>query len=411
MPARTLVIEDDANICQTFRRFLARDGYLVDTAGDYQGAVRLLSAHDYDAIFTDINLSGPETGLDLLAERRGRNACPIILITGFPSVASAAEAVRLGAYDYLCKPVERDVLLHLARGAVRHHALAREAERTRRNLAAIFRSVADALLTVDREMLVTYLNPAATGFCLLSRTAIGNLFLEPPAGTPAGDCTAECRPRLIAAVRECMAKGQPVELYKFECPEKQAIYTLKATPLLDEQEENRGAVMTIRDETRLATLERDLNRRRDWRRRIVGKSEAMQAIYGLIDSLADLRSTVLITGETGTGKELAAEALHYAGSRRDRALVKVNCSALAETILESELFGHVRGAFTGAVHDRTGRFAKADGGSLFLDEVGDLSPCCNRSSFGCCRKRNSSGWVTPALSRWTCGSSPPPTAT
>lgn len=123
--------------------------------------MRLLGEHDYDAIFTDINLSGKETGLDLLAERHGRKlAAPVILITGFPSVDSAAEAVRLGGYDYLCKPVEREVLLHLARGAVRHHHLTREAERAHCNLEAVFRSVADALISVDPGMLFTDLNPA-----------------------------------------------------------------------------------------------------------------------------------------------------------------------------------------------------------------------------------------------------------
>jgi two-component system response regulator HydG len=375
MSSRILVVEDDAHLCETFRRFLAKDGYLVDTAGDYQAAVRLLNEHDYDAIFTDINLTGKETGLDLLAAGQGRKlATPIIIITGFPSVSSAAEAVRLGGYDYLCKPVEKDVLLHLARAAVRHHQLRRETERVRGNLEAVFRSVADALITVDPGMLVTDLNPAATGFCRFRRGASGHPFLEPPAGTPAGACKSECRQRLTAAVQEAMTKGAPVELYKFECPAKNAVYTLKATPLLDGQGKNNGAVVTIRDETRLTTLERDLKRRRDFHRLLIGKSEAMQAVYGLIDSLADLKTTVLITGESGTGKELAAEALHYAGCRRDQALVKVNCSALAETVLESELFGHVRGAFTGATQDRAGRFAKADRGTLFLDEIGDLSP-------------------------------------
>lgn len=148
---------------------------------------------------------------------------------------------------------------------------------------------------------------------------------------------------MTAAVQESITDGRPVELYKFECPEKKAVYTLKATPLIDGRGENNGAVVTIRDETRLTILERDLQRRRDFHRLLIGKSEAMQAIYDLIESLADLKSTVLITGASGTGKELAAEALHYAGCRRDRALVKVNCSALAETVLESELFGHVRG--------------------------------------------------------------------
>jgi transcriptional regulator with PAS, ATPase and Fis domain len=99
----------------------------------------------------------------------------------------------------------------------------------------------------------------------------------------------------------------------------------------------------------------------------------MQEIYSLIESLCDVQTTVLITGESGTGKELVAEALHYRGSRSQKPLVKVNCSALSENLLESELFGHVKGAFTGAVKDKIGRFQRADGGTIFLDELGDVS--------------------------------------
>ncbi len=100
----------------------------------------------------------------------------------------------------------------------------------------------------------------------------------------------------------------------------------------------------------------------------------MQEIYSLIENLADVQTTVLITGESGTGKELAAEALHYKGIRSHKPLVKVNCSALSEGLLESELFGHVKGAFTGAVKDKLGRFQRADKGTIFLDEIGDISP-------------------------------------
>lgn len=100
----------------------------------------------------------------------------------------------------------------------------------------------------------------------------------------------------------------------------------------------------------------------------------MQEIYSLLELLSDVPTTVLITGESGTGKELIAEALHYRGSRRNKPLVKVNCSALSENLLESELFGHVKGAFTGAIKDKIGRFQIADGGTIFLDEVADISP-------------------------------------
>jgi transcriptional regulator with PAS, ATPase and Fis domain len=98
----------------------------------------------------------------------------------------------------------------------------------------------------------------------------------------------------------------------------------------------------------------------------------MQEIYRILDLLSDVETTVLITGESGTGKELIAEALHYGGSRAQGPLVKVNCAALADNLLESELFGHVRGAFTGAVKDKVGRFEAAEGGTLFLDEIGDI---------------------------------------
>jgi PAS domain S-box-containing protein len=107
---------------------------------------------------------------------------------------------------------------------------------------------------------------------------------------------------------------------------------------------------------------------------LVGRSEAMDAVRAAIRLAAESTATVLILGETGTGKELVAEAIHFESARREKPLVKVNCSALPETLLESELFGHARGAFTGAVKDKPGRFELADGGTLFLDEIGDLSP-------------------------------------
>ena len=107
---------------------------------------------------------------------------------------------------------------------------------------------------------------------------------------------------------------------------------------------------------------------------IVGKSPALQSVLDLVAKVADTDSTVLITGESGTGKELIARALHYNSSRSNRMLVTVNCGAIPEELLESELFGHVQGAFTNAVRHREGRFALAEGGTIFLDEIGDMSP-------------------------------------
>lgn len=107
---------------------------------------------------------------------------------------------------------------------------------------------------------------------------------------------------------------------------------------------------------------------------LIGKSSGMQEIYAKIEQVADSRTTVLITGESGTGKELVAKALHYNSSRRERPFIALNCAALPETLIESELFGHEKGSFTDATARRTGQFEMANTGTLFLDEIGDLSP-------------------------------------
>jgi DNA-binding NtrC family response regulator len=107
---------------------------------------------------------------------------------------------------------------------------------------------------------------------------------------------------------------------------------------------------------------------------LIGKSSGMQEIYAKIEQIADSRTTVLITGESGTGKELVAKALHYNSSRRERPFIALNCAALPETLIESELFGHEKGSFTDATARRTGQFEMANTGTLFLDEIGDLSP-------------------------------------
>ncbi|MBK5275173.1 MAG: sigma-54-dependent Fis family transcriptional regulator [Desulfuromonadales bacterium] len=118
-------------------------------------------------------------------------------------------------------------------------------------------------------------------------------------------------------------------------------------------------------------LKDELSDRSDFRS-LVGSSEAMEKVFGIVRKVADTEASVLITGESGTGKELIARSIHANSGRRDSPFVAINCAAIPRDLLESELFGHVKGAFTGAVKDKTGKFALADGGTLFLDEVGEL---------------------------------------
>jgi len=142
-----------------------------------------------------------------------------------------------------------------------------------------------------------------------------------------------------------------------------------------------GAVETVTDLTAIRGTQRNVytSRKKLYNSMvnagdIIGKSSCMQKIYNAIGHAAACKATVLIQGESGTGKELVANAIHYHSKRASKKMMTVNCSAIPESLLESELFGHIKGAFTGAINDRIGRFEEADGGTVFLDEIGDISP-------------------------------------
>ncbi|WP_024335094.1 sigma-54 interaction domain-containing protein [Desulfotignum balticum] len=160
---------------------------------------------------------------------------------------------------------------------------------------------------------------------------------------------------------------------------KQTIPIVKtATVLYDEQDEIIGAVETLKDisenisyKNELASIKR-IYHIDDGFHGIIGRTPVMQNLFEHIQGVAPLDTPVIILGESGTGKEMVAKALHETGNRADKPFIKVNCAALSETILESELFGHVKGAYTGAAADRIGRFEAAHQGTLFLDEVGDI---------------------------------------
>ena len=244
---RLLVVDDEPSILALIQRFAEREQFDVIARTSGRSLASELSTIKPDVTLLDRQM--PDMGgLDVLRLMRDLDPeCQVILMTGFATVESAVEAVKLGALDYLSKPIDFDRL---------------------------------------RELLTTV------------RFGI------------------ERRERIMAHDSDLASK------FEF-CG-------------------------------------------------MIGRGPAMQALFDMIRRLAPHARTALITGETGTGKELVARALHKLGPRRDRRFVTFNCSAVVETLFESELFGHVRGAFTGAVDSKAGRFETADGGTLFLDEVGEL---------------------------------------
>ena len=367
MNAKILVIDDEEGILFTFNKFLSDNQYKVYTAKNFDEALTAMAETDFDLIFADIILKG-KTGIDVLQEVNKRNlSCPVIMITGYPNIDTASKAIRLGAFDYIPKPVRKDALLQATKAALQYKTLIDEKEKYRLNLEAIFRSVKDAIITVDKNLTFLEVNEAAKKICRFSRNSIGKTFNSLPR-----QCKGTCLEYLSGTIN----KKQPIEVYRIECQSKSRsgqVVTLSISPLLKQQGVFSGAIMIVRDETQLTNLERELNERQQFHT-IIGKSKKMQEVFSLIELLANVETTVLITGKSGTGKELVAEALHYKGRRCLKPIVKVNCSALSENLLESELFGHVKGAFTGAISNKVGRFQVADGGTMFLDEIADMSP-------------------------------------
>ncbi len=368
MPKKVLIVDDEDMIRVIAKSFLESEGYAVETAANYQEAMQVLEETEIDLIVSDI-VMGPETGIDLLRELKKRELrCPIVIITGNPDITTASDALRLGAFDYIVKPFKKDNILHVVQQALRHKTLDDERERYRRNLEAIVKSVQEGIITIDTDLTVTEANDAVEHFLHKKPSAIIGKSLE--------SVTADTYRPCLQILQNTLNSRDKITEQRVEWKHgngRQQIVMMNSAPLIDRGGAFMGAVLVMRDESRLVDLERELHERQHFHK-IVGKSKPMQKLYGLIEALGETETTVLITGPSGTGKELAAEAIHYSGSRALKPLVKVNCTALAENLLESELFGHVAGAFTGATKDKIGRFQMADGGTVFLDEIGDISP-------------------------------------
>ncbi len=229
-------------------------------------------------------------------------------------------------------------------------------------------NIADGVFTVDREWRITYFNRAAeriTG--IPHQQAIGQHCFDV---FHANICQTAC------ALRRTLESGKeiidlPINIVNHK---GETISVSISTAILRDQQGNIvGGVETFRDLSAIEELRKELSKQYSFED-IISKNYQIQKLFAIIPDIAESDSTVLLQGPSGSGKELFARAIHNLSHRRDKPFVVVSCGALPDTLLESELFGYVKGAFTDAKRDKPGRFALADGGSIFLDEVGELSP-------------------------------------
>jgi PAS domain S-box-containing protein len=369
-----LVVDDEAENLELMANLIGGE-YQLSFASNGLEAIELVQKLLPDLILLDVvmpEMDGHETCRQLKSNETTSDI-PVIFVTSKGETEEEKTGLELGAIDYILKPVRPAIVkariqnhLELKKTRDNLNTNIRKKEESNLMLHAIFNSVSDAIVTVDENLRVLDSNKTSEDICCIADDG-DTSFFQKRMDIAEGPCHN--------VIQQTLKTRKPVREYRTKCScEKHGTRTLvlNATPLIDPLDRFSGAVLVIRDITRLVELERAVSERHSFRN-IIGKSEKMQKIFSLLEQMADVEMNALVTGGSGTGKELIAGAIHYGSGRAKGPLVKVNCAALSENLLESELFGHVRGAFTGAVQDRTGRIQTAEGGTLFLDEIGDIS--------------------------------------
>ncbi len=367
MACKILIINGEPNIGHSIENILTAEGHCITSVDRPNEAVTVARKQRFDLMLFSSDQQEQRSLETLGTLRKQQPLCPVVMLTSLPHITTAIEALRLGAFDYLITPLSEEAMLRMIKSALRFKRKADAKERHRINMLGIISTVRDAIVTIDQQERFDFFNPAALAhFC----------FSEADLGKKPEHVHLPCGNNCLDLLSKAFSSGMPLERYRAHCqhPDRPGlIVTIQVKPMFSDQGQIRGAVLIRREESRLQKTATDSEKREKYHH-LVGQSPQMQHLYGLIDKLAQVSSTVLLKGESGTGKELVASALHYKGSRCNRPFVRVNCAGLSETLLDSELFGHTKGSFTGAIKDRCGRFEMAQGGTIFLDEIGDISP-------------------------------------
>ena len=374
---RAIVLDDNTDDVELLRlhALAMRGPYLtLETCATAEElATRLLVQPTIDLVLLDYRLEH-DTALDVLQRvRAAGQTLPIVVLTGHADMDVALAVMRAGASDFLTKQELTPATLARTVRIVMDKALAERRladtlavlERSRDDMASVLNGLRLAVVMTDERGLVTYINNAAERLLdcqapLVLRTTWQQLW----------HVSSEALARLKAMM------DRPAE--------QRELVTLHVRPPSgDEHWLDVEVQDDPRDPRRKMLLAYDVSEVHDLRKELaqhappnglIGQSEAIQRVHRAIRDLAGVDSTVLIVGETGTGKELVARALHASSTRRDKPFVAINCAGLTESLLASQLFGHKRGAFTGATADQKGLFVAADGGTILLDEIGDIPP-------------------------------------
>ena len=363
--ARVLIVEDDQLVAVDLEGRLERLGYqVVDAAASGEEACAKVGTLQPDLILMDVRLAGPMDGIEAAQRIRQSSKAPIVFLTAHCDAATLDRAKQAEPYGYLVKPLVPSDLHAALQMALYKGNVDRVLRENHENLRAILDAQRHGTIMLDAELRIRFASAAA---CRMA--GMNDAFAQ---GRPLADFLP-LSPEQAAALRDLF--GRPAErptrlplVLRADDPHPRSL----EIELLDDPRHDGGSILFLYDVSPLVDLRRQLDAGASFAS-IIGKSPAMRKVFQLIQDVARVDSTVMIEGETGTGKELVARAIHHLGHRRDKPFVAINCAGLSEELAASQLFGHRRGSFTGAVNDQQGLFEAAHGGTLFLDEIGDLS--------------------------------------
>lgn len=361
-----LIVDDSPENLTVLRKMLTEHGYRIRPAISGEIALKAIQSDPPDLILLDIlmpQMDGFEVCKRIKSDSRTCDI-PIIFISALSELDNVIRAFKKGGVDYIAKPFQSEEVLARVRTHIDLQNAIRQKDASHLMLQTILDSIENTIVTVDADLNILNSNRSLDTLCGYCES--GQSFPEIIANR-SGPCAE--------VLLQTLKSNKPVKEYRVTCrrDDGERTFVLNTAPLNPQKNGLNGAVLVIRDISRITELEKKILDRHSYHN-IIGQNETMLEVYRLLERISDLDVNILICGESGTGKELVADAIHYGSCRAAGPLIKVNCAALSENLLESELFGHIRGAFTGAVRDRIGRCEAAEGGTLFLDEIGDISP-------------------------------------
>jgi DNA-binding NtrC family response regulator len=363
-PVEVLVVEDEAIVAMELEQRLQSLGYRV--AGPFdrgEDAVARAREAPPGLVLMDIHLAGDMDGIEAAEEIRTATGRPVVFLTAYSDDETLRRAKETSPFGYVVKPFEERDLYAAIEVALAKYDLEERLRRQRRDLRRLLDGLRLGTALVDADGTVLFLNEAARD---LLAAAPGRPWREV---FPFADDDLDDLARQSDAPPD---EREKLQLRLAPGDQKTDDHALVVeVEVRNDPRDDERRIFAFYDVTEVHALRRRLGEEARYHD-LIGRSESMQEVFRQTRQMAAVRSTALIVGETGTGKELVARALHEDGPRADGPFVVVNCAALTEDLAASRLFGHVKGAFTGASTDREGYFEAADGGTLFLDEIGDV---------------------------------------